>query len=83
LVNKKNESLVNISIDKALIFDYTIIKKGDRQHMKKSWIDKFPKEKPKNVYSIKTNTLKGKQLTRYLIEMDEMPKQTVYNKTTR
>ena len=51
--------------------------------MKKSWIDKFPKEKSKNVYSIKTNTLKGKQLTRYLIEMDEMPKQTVYNKTTR
>ena len=51
--------------------------------MKKSWIDKFPKEKPKNVYSIKTNTLKGKQLTRYLIEMDEMPKQTAYNKTTR
>jgi len=81
LVNK-NESFVNISIDKALIFYYTIIKKGDKP-MKKSWIDKFPKEKPKNVYSIKTNTLKGKQLTRYLIEMDEMPKQTVYNKTTR
>ena len=82
MVNKKNESLVNISIDKALIFYYNITKKGD-EHMKKSWIDKFPKERPKNVYSIKTNTLKGKQLTRYLIEMDEMPKQTVYNKTTR
>ena len=82
MVNKKNESFVNIPIDKTLIFYYTIIKKGDKQ-MKKSWIDKFPKEKPKNVYSIKTNTLKGKQLTRYLIEMDEMPKQTVYNKTTR
>ena len=83
MVNKKNESFVNVSIDKALIFYYNITKKGDNKRMKKSWIDKFPKERPKNVYSIKTNTLKGKQLTRYLIEMDEIPKQTVYNKTTR
>jgi hypothetical protein len=75
-------ALLIFLLTKLLFLIILLIKKGD-EHMKKSWIDKFPKEKPKNVYSIKTNTLKGKQLTRYLIEMDEMPKQTVYNKTTR
>lgn len=75
-------ALLIFLLTKLLFLIILLIKKGDR-YMKKSWIDKFPKEKPKNVYSIKTNTLKGKQLTRYLIEMDEMTKQTVYNKTTR